>query len=64
MIKIEMATIVPCEWIYDDDLGAWVTSCDKLFVLNDGTPAENNMQFCCYCGKSLAQIELKDEEGR
>lgn len=31
----------------------WTTSCGNSFVLNDGTPSENNMRFCCYCGGAL-----------
>lgn len=43
-----------CEWLEDDD-GNWETSCDNAHVLNDGTPAENGMKFCCYCGRVLKQ---------
>ena len=44
-----------CDWIDDDSAdGAWATSCGHLFVLTDGgTPAQNRMAFCCYCGKPL-----------
>lgn len=43
-----------CAWKRDDD-GNWQTGCGGMFVLLDeGTPAENSMAFCCYCGKPLA----------
>ncbi len=45
-----------CFWTNDSDEyadGDWDTSCDNRFVLNEGTPHENKMRFCCYCGKSL-----------
>jgi hypothetical protein len=38
------------EWLEQD---VWATSCTNLFVLNDGTPADNKMKYCCYCGKEL-----------
>ncbi len=44
----------PCVWCQDED-GNWHTACDHVFVLNDGTPSENDMEFCCYCGKRLKQ---------
>lgn len=41
-----------CVWKQDDD-GNWDTQCDNLFIIIDGTPAENSMQFCPYCGKTI-----------
>ena len=43
-----------CAWREDED-GAWDTSCGQRFELNEGTPAENDMRFCPYCGKPLEQ---------
>ena len=43
-----------CIWHADED-GNWHTGCENLFVLNDGTPMENKMRFCCYCGQKLGQ---------
>ena len=42
----------PCCWIEDDD-GNWVTACGGLFVLTAGTPRENTLRFCPYCGGKL-----------
>lgn len=40
------------EMYYDDY--AWVCSvCGETWVLNDGTPAENNMNYCPNCGASM-----------
>jgi hypothetical protein len=47
-----------CGWAEDSDGSAWETSCRKLFILNDGGPAENGMNFCPFCGKAL--VEIKD----
>lgn len=41
-----------CIWTYDPD-GYWQTSCGDQFCISDGTPAENKMRFCHYCGLRL-----------
>lgn len=52
-----------CKWIEDEDDGAWDTSCGKRFLITEGTPEENGMKFCCYCGKPLVShtFEWRDE---
>lgn len=42
-----------CTWEYEDMYDYWETSCGKAFCL-DGTPMENGVQFCFYCGGRLA----------
>lgn len=42
-----------CTW-RPGDYGEYNTSCKNAFVLNDGTPSDNNMKFCCYCGGLLS----------
>ena len=49
-----------CTWHVDDD-GHWHTDCGRMFTLFDGTPVENGMAFCPYCGKAL--VEEKFEYG-
>ena len=46
-----------CTWHQDgdSDSGLYATSCRYYFNLEDGTPEDNKMQWCCYCGKKLAQ---------
>jgi hypothetical protein len=48
-----------CEWINEGDLdyndGRWMTSCGNDFLLNEGSPTENKMSHCCYCGKVLKE---------
>ena len=44
-----------CRWIFSDD-GYWVTDCANAFVVNEGTPTENKMKFCCYCGRNLKEV--------
>ena len=43
-----------CEWtLSDTDHGVFETGCCTTFQLSEGTPEENNMMFCCYCGGKL-----------
>ena len=44
-----------CTWTESDD-GVWETDCGSTFEITNGTPAENRMSFCPYCGKSLFAI--------
>jgi len=52
-----------CAWV-QDGVGeqAWDTSCHHRFLLNEDTPSENHMQYCCYCGKPVTEVEATDEE--
>ena len=44
-----------CTW--RDNMDAiYETGCGNLHIINDGSPAENRMKYCCYCGK-----EIEDE---
>ena len=55
-----------CEWSTDpsDDFDdTWQTECGHEFIINDGKPSENDMQFCCFCGRKLDErIEVKSED--
>lgn len=42
-----------CAWKYDENSEVWETSCDNLYCIIDGTPTENKMKFCTYCGKQI-----------
>jgi hypothetical protein len=45
-----------CLWTQEDDwsdLSMWNTSCGEGYMINDGTPRENKMNYCCFCGKKL-----------
>ena len=45
-----------CVWHNDPETdNSWDTSCRELFVIIDGTPTENGMRFCCYCGKPIQE---------
>lgn len=50
-----------CKWKEDID-GLWWTGCGGLFEVIGYTPKENGMDFCCYCGRTLDQIEYEEGE--
>jgi len=45
-----------CNWTYDDSGNYWHTGCGQDFVLEIGSPKENDMRFCSYCGKHLVEV--------
>ena len=53
-----------CTWQQDgdSDSGVYGTSCGHYFQIEDGTPADNKMAWCCYCGKKLAQELITEDE--
>lgn len=45
-----------CGWAPEDDLnmpGTWRSDCGVMWTFNEGGPVENDMKFCCGCGKKL-----------
>ena len=44
-----------CTWTEDAIDGGWDTSCGYKFDIHYGTPKENEMRFCCFCGKPLKE---------
>ena len=52
-----------CSWVEQDEGECWETSCGKIFVFNYGSPSENGMIFCCYCGKPLVEA-VKEVGGK
>ena len=51
----------PCVWT-ENDSGWWETTCQNEFSLTDGSPAENGMNFCPYCGRLLKEQAYVREE--
>jgi hypothetical protein len=48
-----------CEWrLSDPDEGTWSTSCMCDFAILCGTPKQNDMRFCCYCGDPIREIVI------
>lgn len=53
-----------CYWVKEDeDSDAWATGCEKLFCIIADTPSENDMKFCCYCGKPLVEVMAETLDG-
>jgi hypothetical protein len=48
-----------CVWTEDSE-GNWMTGCKELYVIITGTPEENRMRFCVYCGKPIRQQLYKE----
>jgi hypothetical protein len=46
-----------CEWVEEangfEGMGVWATECGHAFEITDGWPSNNEMKYCCYCGKKL-----------
>ncbi len=50
-----------CVW-QEDENGNWDTDCGDKHILNEGTPSENNMAYCCYCGGKLIEEPYVDPD--
>lgn len=59
-VILKMENTGTCTWTEDDE-GTWWTECDEGFCLTDGTPSENSMNFCSYCGKKLVEKRYEPE---
>ena len=51
-----------CKWSEDAD-GNWETDCGNAFCLEDGPPSENNLRYCCYCGRKLEEVLYEEPSG-
>lgn len=62
-MKIEEQAEQYCNWLQQDGENSedWLACDDKLFCLTNGTPSENGMRFCPYCGKNLVEITYKEQ---
>jgi hypothetical protein len=45
-----------CQWTESPDTLAFITECGGWFNVETGTPTENGMKFCPYCGKHLVLL--------
>ena len=47
-----------CEWrICDEETNVYDTSCRNPHILIEGTPKENNYEYCPYCGKKIKVVK-------
>lgn len=56
-------TSVVCHW-EENFGGVYETECAKMFVIVDGTPTENEMRFCCYCGRTVVVAPYREADDR
>ena len=46
-----------CEWrLCDEEANVYDTSCRNPHILIEGTPKENNYEYCPYCGKNIKVV--------
>ena len=50
-----------CTWTEDNE-GVYNSACGEAFEFNEGGPEENNMLFCCYCGKKIMVKKYVESE--
>ena len=46
--------IAPCAWT-DDGEGNWDTACGERLILLEGSPTDNKMRHCPYCGSHISE---------
>jgi hypothetical protein len=62
-LRAALAQPDKCEWAQEDESSdAWDTGCGRTFLINDGTPSENDMCYCCFCGKTLIGVPFEQED--
>ncbi len=54
--ELESEKAATCEWTEDESDGSWDGACGEKWCLEDGTPANNNMNYCPGCGRHLVTI--------
>ena len=45
-----------CEWEYDKETDSYDTDCENKFSIIEGTPKDNEMIFCPYCGAKIKDV--------
>ena len=51
-----------CVWSQDsEDSDIWLTGCGEAFTFNEGTPEENGVNYCVFCGHQVEQEICKYE---
>ena len=46
----------------DEYTDMWETSCGHAYTIIEGTPSDNHMEFCCYCGRHVDE-EIVGSDG-
>lgn len=54
IVKGEYVTEQSCEWkLEDSESNLYVTGCENLQLIFEGTPEENGYKYCPYCGRKI-----------
>jgi hypothetical protein len=64
-LRTALAQQDKCEWVQDgyEESDTWQASCSgRYFMLEDGTPKDNHMTHCCYCGKTLSEVPFEQDD--
>ena len=48
------ARLGTCLWTETKD-GHWETGCNQMHCFEDGSPSDNHLQYCGYCGERLTE---------
>ena len=51
-----------CKCLWKKEEACWSTDCGRKFTVNDGSPWENGMVYCCFCGRVIYMKKLKNEK--
>lgn len=47
-----------CEWrLCDEEANVYDTTCRNSHILLEGSPIDNNYEYCPYCGKKIKVIQ-------
>lgn len=64
MARLDSPDSGACEWSQDENsVSLWYSDCGKrLWLGQTGSPRENEMEFCCFCGETLFEADDEDDE--
>jgi hypothetical protein len=55
-MKVQCSGKGQCTWTRDDhDSDIWLTGCGEAWCLNEGTPKENRIKYCPFCGVKVRE---------
>jgi hypothetical protein len=49
-----------CTWTENSD-GTWETTCGNAWIFLAGTPSDNQVRWCPYCGRVLHEVRYRDD---
>ena len=49
-------------WLDDDDWNAYASECGMMWILESGTPVENDIVYCHKCGRRVEYVITKTEQ--